>query len=250
MSSKPTILILGGTSEAYELAQRLSFEDWGKRFRLLTSLRGSTQNPRTPAGELRIGGFGGIPGLEAFLHSENVTRVIDATHPFANQISNHAMLACKKCGIPLIQLERPTWQPESEDDWIMFPDLSSASSWLIEHPQRVLLTTGHKDIDVFRKCQESFFLIRTVEPVLLPEIFPLAENLIARGPFEERDELELMRLHSISLLICKNSGGSSSRTKLKAARKLSMKVLMIERPEDLHVLKADKIEQIMEWLSN
>ncbi len=250
MSSKPTLLILGGTLEAFELAERLVVEGWEQRFRVLTSLRGSTRNPRVPSGEHRIGGFGGIPGLEAFLQTENVAFVIDATHPFAEQISNHAFLACKGSGIPLIRLERPAWQPELGDDWIMLADLKSAASWLLKHPQRVLLTSGHKGLDVFRGCHDSFFLIRTVEPALLTEAFSPAENLIVRGPFNVEAEIELMRSRSISLVVSKNSGGSSSRPKLLAARKLSISVIMIDRPEKPDVSKTEKIEQVMEWLSN
>ena len=250
MSSKPTILILGGTREAFELAERLVVEGWEQRFRVLTSLRGSTRNPRVPFGEHRIGGFGGIQGLEEFLQSENVAFVIDATHPFAEQISNHAFLACMECRIPLIRLERPAWQPELGDDWIMLPDLKSAASWLLKHPQRVLVTSGHKGLDVFRECHDSFFLIRTIEPAILQEAFPPAENLIVRGSFNIEEEIELMRSRCISLVVSKNSGGASSRPKLLAARKLSISVLMIERTEKPDVSKTEKIEQVMEWLSN
>ena len=188
--------------------------------------------------------------MEEFLQSENVAFVIDATHPFAEQISNHAFLACKGSGIPLIRLERPAWQPELGDDWIILPDLKSAASWLDEHPQRVLLTSGHKGLDVFRECHDSFFLIRTIEPAILQEAFPPAENLIVRGSFNIEAEIELMRSRSISLVVSKNSGGSSSRPKLLAARKLSIPVLMIERPEKPDESKTEKIDEVMEWLSN
>ena len=176
--------------------------------------------------------------------------VIDATHPFAEQISNHAFLACKGCRIPLIRLERPAWQSELGDDWIMLPDLKSAASWLLKHPQRVLMTSGHKDLDVFRGCHDSFFLIRTLEPALLPKAFPPSENLIVSRTFTVEEEIELMNSRSISLVVSKNSGGSSSRPKLLAARKLSISVLMIDRPEKPDVSKTEKIQQVMEWLSN
>ena len=183
MKSISTVLILGGNSEAYELAERLVLEAGGQGFRILTSLRGSTQKPRLPRGDHRIGGFGGVNGLENFLREEEVSHVIDATHPFAEQISRNAVHACRSSQLPLIRLERPSWEPESGDNWVLKLDLKSAAEWLMNHPQRVLLTTGHRDLDVFRDAHESFFLIRTIEPVSLPEGFPNAENLIARGPF-------------------------------------------------------------------
>ena len=199
MKPRSTVLILGGTSEAYELAEKLVLEVGGQGFRILTSLRGSTQKPRLPKGDHRIGGFGGVDGLENFLREEEVSHVIDATHPFAEQISRNAVHACRSSQLPLIRLERPSWEPESGDNWILKPDLKSAAEWLMNHPQRVLLTTGHRDLDVFRDAHESFFLIRTIEPVSLPEGFPNAENLISRGPFSKDEEIALA-----SSLLCAN----------------------------------------------
>ena len=142
MKPRSTVLILGGTSEAYDLAEKLVLEAGGQGFRILTSLRGSTQKPRLPRGDHRIGGFGGVDGLENFLREEEVSHVIDATHPFAEQISRNVVHACRSSQLPLIRLERPSWEPESGDNWVLKPDLKSAAEWLMNHPQRVLLTTG------------------------------------------------------------------------------------------------------------
>ena len=250
MKPSSTVLILGGTSEAYELAKRLVLEAGGQEFRILTSLRGSTQKPRLPKGDHRIGGFGGVDGLENFLREEEVSHVIDATHPFAEQISRNAVHACRSSQLPLIRLERPSWEPESEDNWILKPDLKSAAEWLMDHPQRVLLTTGHRDLDVFRDAHASFFLIRTIEPVSLPEGFPNAENLISRGPFSKDEEIALMRSWKISLLLCKNSGGEASFAKLLAARELSIPVLMVKRPELPEVSQTESIDEVVKWLAN
>ena len=250
MKPRSTVLILGGTSEAYELAERLVLEVGGQGFRILTSLLGSTQKPRLPRGDHRIGGFGGVHGLENFLREEGVSHVIDATHPFAEQISRNAVHACRSSQLPLIRLERPSWEPESEDNWVLKPDLKSAAEWLMDHPQRVLLTTGHRDLDVFRDAHDSFFLIRTIEPVSLPEGFPNAENLIARGPFSMDEEIALMRSWKISLLLCKNSGGEASFAKLLAARELSIPVLMMKRPELPEVSQTESIDEVVKWLAN
>ena len=250
MKPRSTVLILGGTSEAYELAEKLVLEAGGQGFRILTSLRGSTQTPRLPQGDHRIGGFGGVDGLENFLREEEVSHVIDATHPFAEQISRNAVHACRSSQLPLIRLERPSWEPEFGDNWVLKLDLKSAAEWLMNHPQRVLLTTGHRDLDVFRDAHESFFLIRTIEPVSLPEGFPDAENLIARGPFSKDEEIALTRSWKISLLLCKNSGGEASFAKLLAARELSIPVLMVKRPELPEVSQTESIDEVVKWLAN
>ena len=250
MKPRSTVLILGGTSEAYDLAEKLVLEVGGQGFRILTSLRGSTQKPRLPRGNHRIGGFGGIDGLENFLREEEISHVIDATHPFAEQISRNAVHACRSSQLPLIRLERPSWEPESGDNWVLKPDLKSAAEWLIDHPQRVLLTTGHRDLNVFRDAHASFFLIRTIEPVSFLEGFPNAENLIARGPFSKDEEIALMRSWKISLLLCKNSGGEASFAKLLAARELSIPVLMMKRPEIPEVSQTESIDEVVKWLAN
>ncbi len=211
MKPRSTVLILGGTSEAYELAEKLVLEVGGQGFRILTSLRGSTQKPRLPKGDHRIGGFGGVDGLENFLREEEVSHVIDATHPFAEQISRNAVHACRSSQLPLIRLERPSWEPESEDNWVLKPDLKSAAEWLMYHPQRVLLTTGHRDLD---------------------------------------EEIALMRSWKISLLLCKNSGGEASFAKLLAARELSIPVLMVKRPELPEVSQTESIDEVVKWLAN
>ena len=188
--------------------------------------------------------------MENFLREEEVSHVIDATHPFAEQISRNAVHACRSSQLPLIRLERPSWEPESEDNWVLKPNLKSAAEWLMNHPQRVLLTTGHRDLDVFRDAHKSFFLIRTIEPVSLPVGFPDAENLIARGPFSKDEEIALMRSWKISLLLCKNSGGEASFAKLLAARELSIPVLMMTRPELPEVSQTESIDEAVKWLAN
>ncbi len=230
MKPRSTVLILGGTSEAYELAEKLVLEAGGQGFRILTSLRGSTQKPRLPRGDHRIGGFGGVHGLENFLREEEVSHVIDATHPFAEQISRNAVHACRSSQLPLIRLERPSWEPESEDNWVLKPNLKSAAVFLVAHA--------------------SFSLIRTIEPVSFLEGFPDAENLTARGPFSKDEEIALMRSWKISLLLCKNSGGEASFAKLLAARELSIPVLMMTRPELPEVSQTESIDEVVKWLAN
>ncbi len=248
VTNLPTLLILGGTSEAYVLAENLVGEGFQDDFRILTSLRGSTRNPRIPAGEQRVGGFGGPQGLADFLKGEKVFRVIDATHPFAEQISRHASIACSQTRIPLIHMERPSWKPQSRDRWVFHVDLQSTAQWLTRNPSRVFLTSGHRGLEVFRICHGSFFLIRTVEPARLPEPFLPAENLIARGPFSLEQEIELMRSHSISILVSKNSGGQALRPKLLAARELEITVLMVQRPDLPEGRRAEGVEQVIDWL--
>ncbi|MEV6786607.1 precorrin-6A/cobalt-precorrin-6A reductase, partial [Streptomyces sp. NPDC051098] len=93
------ILILGGTAEARQLATELAVLGG---VRVTTSLAGRVARPRMPAGDVRIGGFGGAEGLAAWLRAQRVDAVVDATHPFAEVISSHAARAAALTGTPLV----------------------------------------------------------------------------------------------------------------------------------------------------
>ena len=86
------VLILGGTTEASALARRIAGDT---RFAPLLSLAGRTANPQPQPIATRTGGFGGIEGLVRFLRSDGIDAVVDATHPYADQMSG----ACRR-GLP------------------------------------------------------------------------------------------------------------------------------------------------------
>src|SRR5271167_4181914 len=100
------LLILGGTTEASGLARRIA----GRRdLDPVLSFAGRTRSPVPPPIPFRVGGFGGIAGLKAYLTEHRTDAVIDATHPFAAQMSRKAAAACHDLGVPLAVLTRPAW---------------------------------------------------------------------------------------------------------------------------------------------
>ena len=111
MSAMPVkhLLILGGTTEARELARRASLM-MGKKVRVTSSLAGRRNTTPSLAGDVRIGGFGGIEGMMTYITEHSVDLVIDATHPFADQISDHANVACAGVTVPRLQVLRPGWR--------------------------------------------------------------------------------------------------------------------------------------------
>ena len=108
------ILILGGTAEASRLADRLV----SRGHDVTTSLAGRTRVPDPVAGKIRRGGFGGVKGLVDYLQSNAVEKLIDATHPFARQISRNAKSAAEETAIELEVIERPPWKKQTGDNWI------------------------------------------------------------------------------------------------------------------------------------
>lgn len=235
------LLILGGTAEARELAAACA-----PRFEVISSLAGRTKAPLRPPGEVRIGGFGGRAGLAAFLAERGIDRVIDATHPFAAQISVHAKRACCELGVPRLRLLRPEWRREPGDRWIEVDDLAAAARRLPDLGHRVFLTVGQRDLEAFAGL-DLWFLVRTIEP---PGVLPLkrAHWFAGRGPFRVEDEQALLRRYRIDVLVTKASGGEATHAKLVAARRLALPTLMVRRPPALPGPMVDSVAAALVWL--
>lgn len=225
---RPVVLILGGTSDARQLAARLVAASPGG-VRVVSSLAGRTKAPVMPPGESRVGGFGGVPGLVAWLREQRAVAVVDATHPFAARISANAVAACAETGVPLLRLQRPGWAPRDGDDWREAGSAEEAAALLPGVGRRVFLTTGRMETAPYARLDDLWFLLRSVEP---PEdaVPRNLELLLARGPFTVDDEIALMRRHAIDVVVTKDSGGGQTAAKLDAARELRLPVLMITRP--------------------
>lgn len=222
----PGLLILGGTGEARDLARRLVAAGTA---RVVSSLAGRVSDPARPAGEVRIGGFGGIAGLAAWLGEHRPAVVVDATHPYAATMSAHAVAACAACPTPLLGVIRPPWTAGPGDDWHDAGSLAEAAARAAALGRRAFVTTGRQDLAAFAAHPEVFCLIRCVDPPA-GDLPPAREVILARGPYDSGAELALMRAHGIDVLITKNSGGALTAGKLAAARELGIPVVMVRRP--------------------
>jgi precorrin-6A/cobalt-precorrin-6A reductase len=237
------ILILGGTGEARELAAALVASGTD----VISSLAGRVRQPRLPDGRVRVGGFGGADGLAAFLRGERITRVIDATHPFAAAITANAAQAATGAGVPLLILRRPAWG--TDPSWESVADIRAAANAVREWPgDGVFLTTGRRDLNAFAADQRHEFLVRTVDP---PEgqVPPRMTLILDRGPYTAESESALMRDHRIGLLVTKNSGGPMTAAKLTAARDLGVQVVMVARPPLPEGITAvETVPEALGWL--
>jgi precorrin-6A/cobalt-precorrin-6A reductase len=221
------VLILGGTTEASALARAVAGD---ARFAATLSLAGRTRTPVLPPIPHRIGGFGGIDGLATLLREQAIDALVDATHPFAAQMTRHAVAAAAETGILLLRIARPAWQPEPGDRWLAAGNMAEAARLLGESPRRVFVTVGQQDLAPFAAAPWHRYLIRSVDPPAAASLPPDAEVITARGPFVEADEIRLLRQHRIDILVSKNSGGAATAAKLAAARGLGIPVVMVARP--------------------
>lgn len=223
--SRGRILVLGGTAEARELADALDAAGTP----VISSLAGRVTRPRLPAGDVRVGGFGGPDALARWIRQHDITAVVDATHPFAERISDSAALACPVAGVPLLRLERPGWSEQEGDQWHWVDDPGAAASMIPSLGRRVLLTTGRQGLPAFAMVDDVWFLIRCVDPPD-PPLPPHNHLLLDRGPYTVVGELALIDEHDIDLVVTKDSGGPHTEAKLAAARSRSLPVIVVRRP--------------------
>jgi precorrin-6A/cobalt-precorrin-6A reductase len=240
-------LILGGTSEARALAGRVAEM---RGIDAVLSLAGRTREPQAQPIATRVGGFGGIDGLCSYLESQRIERVVDATHPFAAQMSRHATAACERLGIPLLMLTRAPWQKQPGDDWTEVSTLHAAVRALGEAPRRVFLTIGRLGLAAFAEAPQHLYFVRTIDPPANLTRLPNHRLILARGPFVAEDEERLMRENTIDVLVTKNSGGPATYAKMIAARRLGLPAIVVTPPAPSGAPRVHDIESALRFLSH
>ncbi len=214
------VLLLGGVTEALAIARTLGPGH-------IYSLAGIGRVPTDLACQVRVGGYGGAEGLAQFMRTENITLLLDATHPYAAQISANAQAAARLAGTPCWALRRPAWQPQPGDDWREVADWPQLMHALTPF-QRPLFTLGREPLQHLEEIPAGqFWTLRALEACPGNE---RCEVIGARGPFRIDDERELFARRRIDVLISKNSGSSATEPKLEVARERGVPVLILKRP--------------------
>ena len=240
----PNLLILAGTTEATAFARHaaeLGLEG-------TVSFAGRVARPLRQPLPQRVGGFGGAEGLAAYLEEHQVTHLIDATHPFAEQMSRNAVIAAERAGVPLVALTRPPWTPEAGDDWVRVPDIAGAVAALDRPAARVMLAVGRMHLAEFAPNPQHFYLLRLVDPPEVPPPVPDHHVIVDRGPFEAEADRALMEAQGIELVVSKNAGGTGAYAKIAAARSLGLPVVMIDRPALPTRREVHDIEEALAWV--
>lgn len=216
----------------------------------MLSYAGRVAQPRAQPVPTRTGGFGGPEGLAAHLRREGVSHLVDATHPFAAQMSAHAVAAAGATGTPLVALVRPPWRAGPGDDWTAVPDVAAAVAALAGPPRRVFLALGRLQLAAFAAEPQHHYLLRLVDPPEAALPVPDAAVVVARGPFDEAGDTALLRAHRIGLVVAKNAGGAGAGAKLGAARALGLPVILIDRPAVPPRREVASVAAVLDWLDH
>lgn len=241
------ILILGGTAEAVALAHGIAARAPGVD--VVTSLAGLLDDTPDLPGRLRRGGFGGTDGLIRYLADERIDVLVDATHPFARVMAATASAAACRSGVPRIKLVRPMWNRMPGDRWIVVDDIDAAVGTLKTlAPAVVLITLGSRAMESFRCIDGMRLIFRMIAPPKEPLPNPAMEVLLQRGPFDVEGETALMTDRGVGALMTRASGGGATEAKIRAARDLSLPVVMIRRPAVPEGPSAATAEGVLDWL--
>jgi precorrin-6A/cobalt-precorrin-6A reductase len=246
--SATRLLILGGTGEAAALA-RAVLARFGDALEVTTALAGRTRHPGPIPGQVRIGGFGGAAGLADYLVTQRIDRLIDATHPFAAEISSAARLACDQARVPRLLLVRSAWRRHPLDRWIEVDSVEAAAQIVGRVGRRALLTVGAGEVAAFAPASSVRFVVRMIDPPRAPLPLRFHEVVLGRGPFALAEERQLLQRQAIDVMVCKASGGAATEAKLVAARELSLPVIMVRRPPVERGLSVDTVDGALDWLA-
>lgn len=241
------VLILGGTGDAAELATQAAKLP---NVEVITSLAGRTRHPSVLAGQVRLGGFGGSAGLAAYLREQQIRLLIDATHPFAAQISWNAAAAATAAGIPRLMLVRPAWEKAAGDNWIEVGSIEAAAQAIPASAKRVFLTIGRQQLAPFAALTETWFLIRSIDPPTSNYTLANSELLLDRRLFSLEQECQLLQQYQIEAIVSRNSGGAATYAKIIAARTLAIPVVMVQRPVMPPGQQVMAVDRAMAWLMN
>ena len=241
------VLILGGTADANRLVAEIARDS---RINAVLSYAGRTERPTLPPIAWRVGGFGGVDGLVDYLRAEKIARVVDATHPFAAQMSANAITACALVNVPLLVLERAPWQRTSGDRWIEADNIVAAAEALGAMPRRVFLGIGRQYLDVFAAHPQHHYLARLIDPPRAPLPLREADVIVARGPFDLAGDRAMLMEHRIDIVVARNAGGDAAYAKIEAARDLGLPVVMVRRPFIPAREKVESVADVLRWLGH
>lgn len=239
-----TLLLLAGTAEARDLAQRLAALPG---VAAVASLAGATRHPARLPLETRIGGFGGAQGQRKWMQGNGIETVIDATHPFAAQISARTQALCAGLGVPYLRLQRPGWQAQPGDRWTRVPSLAAAAA-AVPPGATVFLATGRQSLPAFAGRDDATVYLRQIDRPDAPFPRTRGDFIIGTPPFRAEEERHLFKRLGVDLLVAKDAGGPAG-AKLVAARALALPVILIDRPPPPPGDVVTSVDAALAWLA-
>lgn len=226
------------------------FDEHRLAVRIVYALAGATSAPRTPRADIEVlsGGFGGARGLQEWLQDNDAVAVLDATHPFAERISENARQAARALSLPLFRLLRPPFPRLRTKRYFLVASDNALPRFLEALPasyrRSVLCALGARRIDALaRRLPVRRLLLRSFASTQRLTQLRLRTLRLCRArrvrfcsmpPFSAqsvRQEMRAMKRRRVSLLVCRDGGARESFAKVVAAQRLSLPVVVVARPQ-------------------
>ena len=246
------VLLFSGTKEGRSLAQWLTDNDVDVLVKVATEY-GAALNKSDV--NVSIGSCGGVDGISKLIKDDGIDIVIDATHPYASNITQHASEACSKTGAEYIRVLRN----ESSYSGVTIVDsVKAAVDYLSGKDGKIFVTTGSKEAAEYTRIPD--FRGRVTIRILsvkqsVDQCIELGfegRNLIcAQGPFSKEMDIAMFRQSGAKYLVTKDSGTPGGfDEKYQAAKELGMEIVLVSRPKDVDGLEfTDAIKKLSERLS-
>ena len=176
--------------------------------------------------------------MEALLEKETFSVVVDATHPYAQVVTENIRQACKKKQIPCLRLVRES-ESWSMDDVVCVDSVDEAARWLKETTGNILAATGSKELKAY--TQIPGFGERVYARVLsLPDVvkecaglgFTGKHLICMQGPFSVEMNTAMLKQYDIRYLVTKEAGKNGGfPEKVQAAKAAGATLVVVGRPE-------------------
>ncbi|WP_009631322.1 cobalt-precorrin-6A reductase [Synechocystis sp. PCC 7509] len=225
--------LIGGTTESAAIAAELSYHSHISCVVSVTTVWAQNLYPPSPNLQVWVGRLDSQQ-LEAFLCQQKITAVLDASHPYATEISQRAISITQKLQIPYLRYERPAIDDASVINVDSFNTLLSGDYL---HSHRVLLTVGYRTLPLFQSWQEKSTLFARILPsaialeTALNSGFPNSRLICLRPPISLELERSLWQQWQISLVVSKASGAAGGEAvKRLVAQQLNIPLIVVARP--------------------
>ena len=177
--------------------------------------------------------------LKDYLQEHDIRLLVDASHPYAANVSRNAIAVCQALSIPYIRYERDLSKLDYDRITVVhsYEEAAQAAAAL---GTKIFLTTGSRNLDKFvhspdlKDCELTARVLPTAEVIGLCESLGLdAGHIVAlQGPFSQELNRELFRKYGAEVIITKNSGTiGGTDTKFAAAVELNLPIVLIDRPK-------------------
>ena len=241
------VLLFSGTEEGRMLAEWMTQNGVDVLVKVATEYGAAVNSSDV---NVSVGSCGGTDGIAALIKSDKFDMVIDATHPYASNITKHASEACQKTGAQYLRVIR---NESSYSGVTLVDSVKGAIDYLMDKEGIIFGSTGSKEAAEYTRIPD--FKERVVLRVLsvkksvddcIARGFEGKNLICAQGPFSKEMNIAMFKQSGAKYLVTKDSGSMGGfDEKYEAAKELGMEIVLVARPKDVDGVEYDKAVEVL-----